>query len=252
MSKILVKRYGGKSYLADWIIGHFPTHKTYVEPFCGSCSVLFAKPPSNSEVINDLDANIIHAFEVARTQPYELAALLWATPYSNANWRKAAAGDLEQAALFIAKTQQFYAGGTRTSTFSIDAGHANKSKSKVWADWFQRVLPAFLRLKDVQILNEDGCKTIERFYQDPNALIYCDPPYLGHETEYGARVDYTRMVSLLRGAKCHVIVSEYPEAAHHFEGWKIVTKEHTVRAMTGNTKQTAKKKIECLYIKRPT
>lgn len=247
--KVLMKRYGGKVYLAKQIISHFPEHKIYVEPFCGSCAVLFAKPKSQDEVINDLDSHLINAFKVARENPYELAALLWATPYSSANWREAPRGDLETAALHIAKTQQFYAGATGTSTFSIDAGHANKSKPKVWADWFKRVLPAFLRLKDVQILNEDGLKTIERFSENPDALIYVDPPYVGHEAEYHKKVDYRQMAEILRSAKAKVVVSGLSNCALFFPGWHQVEIEHCVRALTGRHKQKAKTTTERLFIK---
>src|SRR5574337_1865948 len=85
--KISYRQYGGKSQLAKWIVSHFPKHLIYCEPFCGSCSILFAKKPSFIEIINDLDHRIINMFKMIREKPQELSALIWATPYSNANWR---------------------------------------------------------------------------------------------------------------------------------------------------------------------
>ncbi len=39
-----------------------PPHHSYVEPFFGSGAVLFNKPPSDIETINDLDSNVTNLF----------------------------------------------------------------------------------------------------------------------------------------------------------------------------------------------
>ena len=51
--------YGGKTRVAPWIAGLLPAHRTYVEPFAGSGAVLFAKAPSPTEILNDLDGAVI-------------------------------------------------------------------------------------------------------------------------------------------------------------------------------------------------
>ena len=53
--KITYRQYGGKASIAKWIVSHFPEHRTYLEPLCGSAAVLLAKPRSFVEIINDLD-----------------------------------------------------------------------------------------------------------------------------------------------------------------------------------------------------
>ncbi|MXX53507.1 MAG: DNA adenine methylase, partial [Dehalococcoidia bacterium] len=46
---------GGKSRLRKAIIPLIPPHRCYVEPFSGAAWVLFGKPPSPIEVLNDID-----------------------------------------------------------------------------------------------------------------------------------------------------------------------------------------------------
>jgi D12 class N6 adenine-specific DNA methyltransferase len=48
-----------------------PKHICYVEPFCGAAWVFFKKPESKSEVLNDLDNNIINVYRVIQRHPEE-------------------------------------------------------------------------------------------------------------------------------------------------------------------------------------
>ena len=65
--KALLKYPGAKWRLAPWIISHFPDHHSYLEPFFGSGAVLFNKPKSNIETVNDLDDEVINFFECIRS-----------------------------------------------------------------------------------------------------------------------------------------------------------------------------------------
>src|SRR5690606_36495959 len=56
----------GKKRLADRLVAMLPAHKTYVEPFAGSAAVLFAKEPSEVEVINDADPEIAEAYRLLK------------------------------------------------------------------------------------------------------------------------------------------------------------------------------------------
>lgn len=57
---------GGKNRLAKKIISMLPEHTTYVEAFAGGAQVFFHKPPSNVEVLNDLDFDIVNFYRVCQ------------------------------------------------------------------------------------------------------------------------------------------------------------------------------------------
>ena len=64
-----------------------------------------------------------------------------------------------------------------------------------------------------------------RRYDRPFTLFYIDPPYWGHETDYGrdlfSRGDFARMAELLRGLKGQFILSlnDRPEVREIFDGF---------------------------------
>src|SRR5450759_5529755 len=57
---------GGKNRLAAKIISLLPEHTTYVEPFAGGAQVFFHKRPSEVEVLNDLDGEIVNLLRVCQ------------------------------------------------------------------------------------------------------------------------------------------------------------------------------------------
>ena len=58
--------YGGKGLLAQKLVPLLPQHRIYVEPFAGGASVLFAKPPSPVEVLNDVHGDLVNFYRVLR------------------------------------------------------------------------------------------------------------------------------------------------------------------------------------------
>jgi DNA adenine methylase len=244
--KITYRQYGGKATIAKWVVSHFPDHRVYMEPCCGSAAVLLAKPRAFIEIVNDLDDNIVLMWQAIRSQPEQLAALLWATPYTAANWREQPVGDINRAVLLMAQGAQFYCGNGNSSTWSLDKCAApHKPSPEVWADWFLRVAPAANRMRGVELLHEDALKAIQRVYKNPDALIYVDPPYVGHEKEYRYRLDYPAMVELLKEATAKVVVSE-SSACTFFADWNRIERD-TPRRGACERRGHCSTKIEVLY-----
>ena len=68
----LIPYFGGKSRLAKTIISKFPAHQCYVEVFAGAANVFFAKQAGGTEVINDLDRDLITLYRIVKHHPEEL------------------------------------------------------------------------------------------------------------------------------------------------------------------------------------
>lgn len=54
---------GAKWGMAKMIVSMMPKHRSYLEPFFGSGAVLFNKPPSAIETVNDIDGDTVHDFD---------------------------------------------------------------------------------------------------------------------------------------------------------------------------------------------
>lgn len=78
--------YGAKARLTRRIVDLLPPDRVYAETHAGSAAVLFAKPPSPVEVINDIDGEVTHFFTVLRTDAGRLARACRLTPYSRAEY----------------------------------------------------------------------------------------------------------------------------------------------------------------------
>ena len=57
---------GGKSKLTAEIIPIMPAHRCYVEVFAGAAWLLFRKPASKTEVINDINGELVNMYRVIK------------------------------------------------------------------------------------------------------------------------------------------------------------------------------------------
>jgi len=175
---------GGKSQLAPWIIEHLPDHECYVEVFGGSAAVLVSKDPSNVEVYNDRDGDLVHFFETFRERTDELVSHLKKTAFSrdiHRKWsRQYYAGyrpddDVERAArFFYLRFSQFASKYTGVSGFR---SMKQRSPAQQMAKARDNLHAFADRLDGVVIENLDYADLFDRF-DGPETLFYCDPPYI--------------------------------------------------------------------------
>lgn len=204
--KAIVKYPGSKWSLARWIISHFPTHHSYLEPFFGSGAVLFNKPRSHIETVNDIDGNVVNLFECIRTDPERLAKSIYLTPYSREVYERAfrevPRDKFEAARDFYIRLNMghgFRTTGEKVGWKNDVQGRERSYASQDWCNLPEKIIQAAERLRGVQIENRPATEIIKRFNFE-NVLIYCDPPYMldtRHGKQYRCEMDTTDHEKLL-------------------------------------------------------
>jgi DNA adenine methylase len=174
---------GGKRNLKKTLLAAIPQHKAYVEVFAGSAKLLFAKPPSPWEILNDINDDLVNFFRVAKHRPSELAErlehdLIAAGRFTELKQEKARASEIERALQFAYLT--WYSFGSKGEHFaSMQIKHLAKAKTPVKRSLIRvRTLLADVaeRLRSVLVENRDFSECIRR-YDSRDTFFYCDPPY---------------------------------------------------------------------------
>lgn len=265
-----VAYFGGKSRLAPWIVSLLPPHRVYVEPFCGSAAVLFAKPPSTHEILNDAYGDVVCFFRVLRDRPEDLELACRLTPYARDEYDAADLDDesideLERARRWWVRSSQSFGQmakvGTGWST-SIQRGSNNARSVRNRLDRFTE---AAERLGSVTIENRCALEIVAA-YDDPRGVMYCDPPYLGSTRsavrDHRRRGDYAHeflgddehraLAEVLGAARATVLVSGYPSELYEklYAGWWRAERRVLCRVSNGRTGQNFHR-TEVLWSNRP-
>lgn len=219
--KAVIKYPGSKWNLARWIINFFPGHHSYLEPFFGSGAVLFNKPRSNIETVNDLDGNVVNLFTCIREDPEKLARMIYYTPYSREVYEKAytaAPKDKYESALYFYircnMGHGFRTTGEKVGWKNDVQGRERAYAARDWCKLPEKIMEAAGRLRGVQIEHRPAVGLIQRFNY-PNVLVYADPPYMldtRHGKQYRCEMegrDHEELLDVLLGHKGPVLLSGY-------------------------------------------
>ena len=68
--------YGGKQNLVSTILPLIPKHTLYAEVFVGGGAIFWSKMPSEVEVINDTNRELINFYEVVKNEFVELEKMV--------------------------------------------------------------------------------------------------------------------------------------------------------------------------------
>lgn len=248
-----IKWAGGKSRLRQSVIDLLPPHTCYVEVFGGAAWVLFGKPPSDVEILNDIDQELITFFRVVKYQPEEFQASFDLELVSRAEFKRLAALDPSQLD-DVQRAHRFYYiimagwGGElnypRFQTSITDGGHGNRLIGAL-ETLRQRIGPIHKRLSTVIIENLDWRTCIDK-YDRENTVMYLDPPYPGNGVNYFHNMrdwdEHHALAERLRQTKCKWILSSYdtPEVHELFSKYPITR----VESSSGmKTKKDSKERV---------
>lgn len=252
--KAIMKYPGSKWSIADWIISYFPQHHSYLEPFLGSGAVLFNKPRSNIETVNDLDGNVVNLFEWIRKDPERLAREIYYTPYARQIYDSAfetvPEDSFDRAVNFYIRLNMghgFRTNGEKVGWKNDVQGRERAYASQDWCNLPNKIMLAAERLRGVQIENMPAAELIKRF-NHPNVLIYADPPYVlstRHGKQYRHEMSNEAQSDLLEVLHTHkgpVLISGYDSDLYNDSlcDW--------YRVETDCYSQTASKKREVLWM----
>ena len=184
--------FGTKAQLAPAIVDEFGEHRAYWEPACGGLSVLFAKPETPHESINDLHGDIINLARVvasddAPTLYDRLQRALMSEDLLDQS-REQIARDPDPDAVDADRAYWYFilvwgcrrgVAGMRRMNYQMavrwtyfGGSAAGRFASAVDSlPWWHR------RRRRVEILRRDLLAILPRIADEPRTVIYLDPPY---------------------------------------------------------------------------
>ena len=253
----VLKYPGAKWALAEQIISRFPEHHSYLEPFFGSEAVLFRKPRSPIETVNDLDGEVVNLFRCIREDPERLAREVYFTPYSREVYEASYSAGADEtpaarAAWFLIRCNQGY--GFRTNEIRVGwksdvQGRERAYAARAWTELPDLILQAAERLREVQIEHRPALEVIRRF-RSSNVLIYADPPYVissrsGGRKQYRHEMTDEDHLALLEALNAHpgpVLLSGYDSPLYNrlLSGWH--------RETLYTTDQLSRRRDEALWM----
>lgn len=243
----LLRYLGGKWRLGPWIVGHFPKHRVYVEPFGGSAAVLLQKERAHIEIYNDIDEDLLNLFRILRgPDAQQLIHQVGLTLYSRAEYLLAheeSEDPIERARRLIVRSHMGHGNNSthvdRPKGFRRDGSLAQTRVAGEWGEFPEALSAIVERIRGVSIESEPASDLIA-YHDDPKVLIYLDPPYLPDGRSKKARrndgyhtyrhemteADHVALLEQIVSSKAMIILSGYPSPLYDemLPGWQTRNK----------------------------
>ncbi|MDB9498560.1 DNA adenine methylase [Nodularia spumigena] len=215
--KTPITYYGGKQKMVGHILPLIPAHNLYCEPFCGGAAVFFTKPPSNIEVINDTNRELINFYWVVQNEFYSLEKLVKTTLHSRSLFNDAKV-IYENPHMFDQVKRAWAVWVIAAMGFSskLDGSFGYDKSKNTTTMKINNKRTAFTeeiaqRLQGVQIECTDALRII-RSRDNQSAFFYLDPPYfnsdMGHYDGY-TREDFEALLQELSKIEGKFLLSSY-------------------------------------------
>ena len=229
MSDPIIPWIGGKRGLADRLLPLFPPHSCYVEPFAGAAAIFFLKHPSDVEVLNDINGDLVNLYRVVQHHLEEFVRQFkWAlTSREVFKWLQVTPQvtltDIQRAARFYYLQHACFGGKVAGQSF----GTATTTPPGLNLLRIEETLSAaHLRLAGTYIENLPWSECVDK-YDRPHTFFYMDPPYWQLEG-YGVPfpiAEYRAMADTLARIKGRAIVSlnDHPDMREVFSAFPMET-----------------------------
>lgn len=218
---------GGKSQLASRIIAAIPEHTCYCEVFAGAAWVLFRKPESAVEIINDRSSDVVNLYRVLQHHLEEFVRQFKWQLISREEWERLknvppeTLTDIQRAAQFYYLQRLSFGGKVAGRTYGTATTHPPRlNLLRIEED----LSAAHLRLSRVWVEHLDFEACIKRHDRD-HTFFYLDPPYFGVEGYYGKnlfeRDDFQRLADVLSTitGKFLLSINDTPEIREIFRAF---------------------------------
>jgi DNA adenine methylase len=185
---LILRRLGNKTKIAKEIQKYFPTHSIYVEPFFGAGGMFFNKPKVKFNIVNDMDSDVFNLFQVVSNNYQELETAFYQMPIHSEllkHWKETPPTTQIERALFLLLHSNFTFNGYGATIVYGGSKSVVVSQKNAFGE---KIALTNKMLFDVQFANFDFRKFLKALMLSDkdveNALIYCDPPYLGTDDNY--------------------------------------------------------------------
>jgi DNA adenine methylase len=194
---------GGKFYARKLILEHIIPHTYYAEPFAGGGSIFFAKEKAQTNVLNDIDPEVMNCYIQIQSNVEGLIALLkgheaskekhdyFKNVYQPAN-------DLERAFRWYYLNRTSYSGIMNVVNCYWGYGDKYSMQPKNWPGQLRKCAA---KLQGISLLCGDFAAVIE--HAQDGAFLFIDPPYFNADqtkfyTFNFTKDDHFRLAELLQ------------------------------------------------------
>lgn len=195
-------RVGGKLRIIKKLLPLVPEHTSYIEPFVGGGSMYWALEPTNKDVINDIDEDLIKGYKLLKQCNTDPKAYI--IPKNT-----------KQMQVFVdSKYHNRKEDELLKLLYMSTNTFGNKGKGKLYESKFSTQSTKLNKLKDYKermkqttILNTDY-KTVIKKYDTDTTFFFIDPPYEHSDTLYeNSDMNYNDLRDILVNLKGYFMLT---------------------------------------------
>lgn len=250
--KTPISYYGGKQTMLKHIKPLVPMHTTYTESFGGGAALLFEKEPSEVEVYNDVNGELVNFYRVFKQNSKELKLEIESSVHSR---------NLHTYAMFIYNYPEFFSKVKRAwalwyvsktsfaskldGSYGYDKVRNTTVKKLCNAKEYAIAEAVAKRLENTQIECTDALRIIKS-RDTKEAFHFVDPPYIGsncgHYNGYNEQ-HFKQLLDLLSTLEGKFMLTMFPNdmLQEYIDkyGWNKVEITRTISVSTSNRRKQA-------------